>query len=444
MNVNTISLSDKYVDKVQMLNELAGGWDPKPRFAEISEKFGPQSDFSLRDIDEKVKMGHHLTMDETFHGMCYVVAGTNSKIAPIIFSDVPYNKERREEYLVKGTYFLTLMAIKETTVGLTGEEVAGLVAAGMMDVVVSPIVASVIETSGMGGDRGWGSRDVKTINASTLSAIVTASCGYKTFKHGSYGNTTKVGSTDVPEMFGAKTSINPQRIQELIEKTNFWFSDAHAVKTLHYLSHRLMVETINHVIGPMTPPVDIHDQLFKLMGVNHNVHPIVITDAYSILNEMGIVNVGAAVVIAGVDTEPNSEEILDQEWYREHCFLDELSPVSTIVSVLYGDRSEVMSITPYSAFGIKFSGEDIKVKNDIKSLLQADKDALCGNGSLSEYLAANSALALWPRKIVEKRGIDLSDLGRCFDEAMGSIINGRAINTLNDYICLSGGEKIYT
>lgn len=443
MNINTISLGKKYRNKSEMLNQLAKYWNPASEIERISPKFDSIENFKLREIDEKVKTGQNLTISEAFHGMCHVVAATNNFMPQYIFPNKDHSSGNLEEYIAKGTYFLTLMAFKEATYGLTPEEIAGITAAGMIDLVVYPFFPEITETAGMGGDRGWKTKTIKTINASTLSAIVTAACGHMTMKHGSYGNTTKIGSTDVPEMFGANIiQKSPLEIKRILKQVKFWFSDAHCVKTLHYISHRLMVETINHVVGPMTPPVNSNSTLYKVMGVNHNVHPKIIAKAYDILNKMGIIKLGAVVAIGGVDEYPSDDQVEDEAWFKDHCFLDEIAPQATIVSISSEDGIlETTVLNPTRDLGHVIREENIKIPNEKEALLEADKEALTG-GELGKYLACNAALALWTHHIHKKE--TLNGLKYCVQEAMEAITSGKALDTLNKYIEVSGGKKVCT
>ncbi len=437
-DITNISLGPKYADKIGMLTGLMHFdeqkiWDKIPPELRASPLLS-----SLGELDTKVKNSAGLSFEEAFSGMLYVVCATNNFVRLIVAPNLPY-----DEAVAKGSYFLTLMAAKENFLGLTSDEVAGMVAAGSVDVAYSPPLAYAFETAGMGADRGWENKTVKTINASTLTSIVLASMGYKSTKHGSYGNTTKVGSTDVPEKFGANIlQTSPEEVQNLLDVVNFWFSDAHCVKTLHYLSHLLMVETINHVVGPMTPPISPMTRLYKLMGVNHNVHPEVIAKAYVKLHKMGFVNLGGAVIIGGVDEIPSAKRASDPDWFRQHCYLDELSPTATIVSL--ASENEFIGnvvLNNCELFGVTIHNNQIMVNNEIDTLLKAAEEALTG-GVLAEYLACNVALALLAYNLHEVSDFDLG-LKDHFNDVMSVIENGAAMQTLNKYIEVSGGKRVY-
>ena len=215
-DVTNIVLGEKYQSKLGMLRSLSALLSPEEIRNRLPESMiAEASKVSLGELDGKVKNRKDLSFIEALGGMLYVVYATNNLVRNTLAPSLGY-----DEAIAKGSYFLTLMAAKESFVGLTDHEVAGLVAASQLDIVYFPKLESVFETAGMGADRGWGSKDIKTINISTLSAFVIASLDLYSMKHGSYGNTTKVGSTDVPEKFGANIVLaDPDQIQELDRKS---------------------------------------------------------------------------------------------------------------------------------------------------------------------------------------------------------------------------------
>ncbi|OGC69330.1 hypothetical protein A2415_03070 [candidate division WWE3 bacterium RIFOXYC1_FULL_39_7] len=316
-----------------------------------------------------------------------------------------------------------------------------MAAAGMMDLFFVPNLHMMFETCGMGADRGWGTKTVKTINASTLSAIVLAAMGLPTTKHGSYGNTTKIGSTDVLEQSGANVAIDgAEELMRIFKKTRFLFTDAHTVKTLHYLSHLLKVETVNHVIGPMTGPVSSSTRLYKLMGVNHNVHPLTVAGAYTELHREGFVNLGGAVIVGGVNAIPKREDLHSPTWFRDHCFLDEVSPVATIVCLATGPTVlGTVCLEGSAPFGVEFHEHDLKVPNEMHTLMQANQKALRGEGPLGNYLAANTALA---RMAGETEFFTLDRLRDYTEDALKVLQSGAAERLLDVYVEETGGTRI--
>ena len=93
--------------------------------------------------------------------------------------------------------FLTAMAVK----GATVEEIHGL-ADGMQDHAQRVDLPSrALDIVGTGGD-GY-----KTVNISTMSAIVLAAMGIPLVKHGNRASTSKSGSADVIEALGVNLDV---------------------------------------------------------------------------------------------------------------------------------------------------------------------------------------------------------------------------------------------
>ncbi len=408
----------------------------------------------LARLDRKIKHGEDLTFEEAFCGFCYILAATN-----VLFFDTYRDSFRQacgnefteERAIASGVAFAQLMAAKESFRALTPEEVAGMAAAAMLDPVVFLDLGPVIETSGMGGDIGFRNGDrgdwLKTINASTLGAIVLSALGSPAVKHGSYSNTSAVGSTEAIEKFGALTSFsNEEEVHRVREVSNFHFTDAHGVKTIHDLSHLIMMETINHVVGPMTAPLHPGRLLTKVMGVNEKVHPEVIARAYNILHEKGIRTVGGVAVVTGLgpgaaDVDPN-----DAGEIKPHVILDEVSPYSSVIAFAYGDRFlGNFRVTPED-FGAEFDLEQIQIQNTVDEIQAANARALQGKDrDLVSYLAMNAAVGLFAEhylhlpNAVTGSGPNREYLRECYERCRGILLAGEAWNVLRAYVEATGG-----
>lgn len=440
MKITSIQLGPKYWDKQRMMTALARhNFCVKDTLAKcdsgLVERLKPMT---LSDIDEKVKSGGNLSFEEAFSGMTFVISATNNVIRQTLFPKMDF-----AEAIAKGTAFLQLMAVKEALGDLSYEEIAGMAGAATLDIVFRPQLQEVTETCGMGGDRGWKTKEVKTISASTLSAFVLASLDIPTFKHGSYGNTTRVGSTDVPINFGAHICQNrAEGILELFAKTHFWYSDAHSVKTIHYLSHLIMVETINHIVGPMTIPVSKETQLFKVIGVNHHVYAETVAKAYALLHQKGFINLGGVVVVCGLDEVPREHDYRVPEWVKRHSFLDEVSPRATLVSLARKDHFLGSFILTDESFDAPpLEEECLKVPNTSKDLMRANETALRGSDLiLSSYLARNAALGILAASLSEENTVSINELPSYYRRCYGAITAGESFRKLEDYVKASGGS----
>jgi len=404
----------------------------------------------LSQIDRKVKHMGSLTFEEAFCGMCYAVAASNAQFFEAtlpLFREAAGAEFDQAQALACGTAFLQLMAAKESFLSLTPEEVAGLVAATMMDLVVEFSIGPVLETSGMGGDKGFEieGKVFKTLNASTLSALVLASMGVPVMKHGSYGNTSAVGSTETIEKLGAQTDYSSvEMLRNIWESSGFCFTDAHWCKTVHDLSHLLRMETINHVVGPMTPPLDPTDALFKVMGVNEKVNPRVIAEAYTILHNRGWQKVAGVAVVAGMDQTGLTVDIRDEHAVKEAVVLDELSPYASVVAFAYaGKYLGTFKLTPED-FGISIDPTKVLVGNHADLIHEANLAALQGkNPDLASYLAMNAALGMFVHTYLGQVGAMTltgpnKDLLRwCYDLCRQAITTGRPWIKLTNYISVT-------
>ncbi len=410
----------------------------------------------LARLDRKVKHGEDLSFEEAFCGFCYVLAATNIPFFESyrdVFEEACGKQEFTEERaLASGVAFAQLMAAKESFRALTPEEVAGVAAAAMLDPVVFLDLGPVIETSGMGGDIGFrngrAGNERKTINASTLSAIVLSALGSPAVKHGSYGNTSKVGSTEAIEKFGARTAFTSEEdVHRVRGASNFHFSDAHGVKTIHDLSHLIMMETINHVVGPMTAPLHPGRLLTKVMGVNEKVHPEVIARAYNILHQKGIRKVGGVAIVTGLGPQAGRVDPNDVEAVKRHVILDEVSPYSSVIAFAYGSRFLGNFRVAPEDFGAEFDLERIQIQNTADDIQAANARALQGKDrDLVNYLAMNAAVGLFAElylsrpDAVNASGPNREYLRKSYGSCRNILLAGEPWNVLRTYVEATGGK----
>lgn len=451
-NVSRITLSGHKLLKQKARESLAVHYDVFGRASGNKELLCSLESTTVGMLDRKVKHGGDLSFEEAFCGMCSVLAATNAHFYEAYRSlfDKAYGADfTGEKALAVASAFLNLMATKESLSCLTAEEVAGMVAAGMMDTVISLEIPRVIETCGMGGDRGFPSSSSdavkKTINVSTLSALVLSALGLPATKHGSYGNTSKVGSTEAIELFGAETSMTSEaQVMGIWEEANFCFFDAHWCKTIHDLSHLLMMETINHVIGPMTPPFSPKTEVNKIMGVNEKIHPKTVAEAYAILHQKGKQNIGGVIIVCGLDgldEEGRRVNPLNFTEVKKHAIMDEVSPYASVVSAtLHGEYLGTWMLSPED-FGVSIDAEKIKIANKKEEIQEANIAALNGtNSDLADYLAVNASLGLYameylPRSdAVTPTGLNRTYLQECFRRCREVISSSTAKNVLDKYV----------
>ena len=446
--ITVMSLPERKASQEARERLALENYNPEQIITENKEMLSVLQETPFRRIGQKLVKGDSLTFDEAFLGMAFVVAATNKGIFKHLkpaFQKAHGLVDLDQSRLAgPAQTFLTCMAQRETHGSLTAEEIAGLAASAMMDINLRlGFNPYVLETGGMGGDKGFmvdGAKK-KVINASTLSAIVLSSMGIPIVKHGSYANTSAVGSTEAVIALGVNIyQASFAEIQRLFSQTNFYFSDAHIAKTIHDLSHSPFMrhETVNHIIGPMTPPIDSKTKLQKIIGVNEGVHPSVIAKAYEILNKKGYQKVGNVAVISGLDQKfSSSVDITNPEEIREYMMLDEVSPYCTLIGIVQEGKYVGCYIISPESFGIKIDPGEIQVVNTQEELLAANGQALKGLGKAnSDYLAINAAMGLFVAEYLSRPdaiiGGKLNEhyLKGCFLSCREAINSGQATNHL--------------
>ncbi len=452
--VSTITLAGEKLGKQVAREGLATNYFPEHMLGRYLEEFEALMETTVGALDRKVKHGEDLSYIEAFCGMCYVIAATNARFGEMcrpMFAKAYGQELSQERLLALASAFLNLMATKESLRNITHKEVAGMVAATKMDLVITFNPGEIIETCGMGGDKGFEKDGVtyKGINVSTLSSLVLAGMGLPTVKHGSYGNTSAIGSTETIEIFGAMTSMKSlEHVTEIWKASNYCFFDAHWCKTVHDLSHLLMMETINHIIGPMTPPIDSDTTIHKVMGVNEKVHPSVITQAYALLHRKGVQRMGGVLALSGLSRDShNVVTAYDQENIRSSAILDEVSPYLTVVSASYEDNYLGTFLMRPEHFGISIDPSRIMFPNNREHIMEANRKALLGEDpELTKYLAMNAAMGLFAAEYLAKEnavygevGLNRRYLRECFGRCHEAIMNGSSAAVLQNYVAVSKG-----
>ncbi len=119
-----------------------------------------------------------------------------------------------------------------------------------------------IDVCGTGGDGK------NTFNISTLSAFVLAGAGIRVTKHGNYGVSSPVGSSNLLEHFGYRFSNDASRLRKEVEKAGITFLHAPlfhpAMKYVAPVRRALKTRTFFNMLGPMINPASPR---YQLVGV---------------------------------------------------------------------------------------------------------------------------------------------------------------------------------
>lgn len=183
--------------------------------------------------------------------------------------------------------------------GETVEEISGLVRAMYEHANVIKVPGETVDIVGTGGDGA------KTVNISTMSAIVIAGAGAKVVKHGNRAASSASGASDVLEKLGVNLELTPQRVVEVVEEAGITF--CFAVKfhpALRYAGAargQLGIRTVFNLLGPLTNPARVRAQA------------------------VGVADLRMAPVVAGVFAERGHSSLV----FRGDDGLDELTTTST-------------------------------------------------------------------------------------------------------------------
>lgn len=136
--------------------------------------------------------------------------------------------------------------------GETAAEVSGLVA-GMLDHAVElHIPGPTLDVVGTGGD---GSRSV---NISTMAAIVCAAAGARVVKHGNRAASSACGSADVLAELGVAVSLGAGAVAECVAVVGIGFCFAPtfhpAMRHVATVRRELGIPTVFNILGPLANP----------------------------------------------------------------------------------------------------------------------------------------------------------------------------------------------
>jgi len=150
--------------------------------------------------------------------------------------------------------FLTLLSLK----GEVSDEIAGGVYV-LREKSKRVNVQNCVDTCGTGGDG------MNTLNISTASALLLASMGIKVAKHGNKAVSSKCGSGDVLEALNIKINLEPNEIEDQINRNNFGFMFApnyhSAMKFVGPTRKKIGKRTIFNMIGPLSSPALVERQV---------------------------------------------------------------------------------------------------------------------------------------------------------------------------------------
>ncbi|MEU6498366.1 anthranilate phosphoribosyltransferase [Streptomyces californicus] len=249
--------------------------------------------------------------------------------------------------------------------GETVDEVTGLVRAMYAHANTIEVPGRTVDIVGTGGDLA------RTVNISTMSAIVIAGTGAKVVKHGNRAASSASGSSDVLEKLGVNLELTPRRVVEVAEQAGITF--CFAVKfhpALRYAAKarkELGAQTTFNVLGPLTNPAQVRAQA------------------------VGVADARMAPIVAGVLADRGNSALV----FRGDDGLDELTTTATsrvwvvrdgaVREEAFDPRDVGLPIVPVEAL----RGADASYNADVaRRLLDGE------GGAVREAVLLNSAAAL--------------------------------------------------
>jgi len=290
--------------------------------------------------------------------------------------------------------FLVLLHAKSET----ADELSSFVKLLRQKMITVPTNLRVLDIVGTGGDR------LNTINISTASAMLAASCGVKVAKHGSRSVSSLTGSADVLEALGVNIQLTPEQISLSIDQIGIGFCYAplfHPVtQTLRDLRKTLNVPTTFNLLGPLLNPAKAAQ---LILGVNHEALLPVMAD---VLRETGH---DRAVVVHGMG-------------------LDEISCAGLTQLIEINQQEKIEWILNPEEFGFARCRIDDLRGGDAKHNAQRLMRTFQGErGAIADSCILNAAVALYIN------GISPSIHAAC-EQARDNLYRGAVLTLLNNWI----------
>jgi anthranilate phosphoribosyltransferase len=260
---------------------------------------------------------------------------------------------------------------------------------------------------------GTGSDALKTVNASSPTAILAAACGLYVAKKGAQRVTGVSGATEVFTALGFDPGSPLSMARQALEEGGLAYLPGESFLKAGWarLVQHMRFTSIFNIVGPLTQPCPAATTLV-----------------------LGVFQRGLARTMAQIAGEIGMEKALclygTSDQHQEHLGIDEVSVCGPTYCVEMQDgRLEEYTLRPED-FGLTPSRyQDVASKQDARSNAQAALAVLAGRyeGPLADFLAANTAVAL---KLAGK----VRDLPSGVDQARQAMASGAALDKLRGMV----------
>lgn len=261
--------------------------------------------------------------------------------------------------------FLVALAAKGETV----PEVRGLADAMISHAVPIEVPGPAVDLVGTGGDRH------RSVNISTMAALVVAGAGVRVVKHGNRAASSAAGTADVLEALGVQLDVTPQRSAALATEVGITFLFAQifhpAMRHAAIARRELGLPTVFNVLGPLTNP------------------------ARPRAGAIGVGNLRMAPIVAGVFAERGNTTLV----FRSQDGLDEISTTAPAdvweVTAASGHAVQHHMLDARSAFGMSSATLDDLRGADAAVNAGVARELLGGQrGAVRDAVLLNAAAAL--------------------------------------------------
>lgn len=290
--------------------------------------------------------------------------------------------------------------------GETVEEVTGLVRAMYAHARTIEVPGPSVDIVGTGGDMA------KTVNISTMSAIVLAGAGAKVVKHGNRSASSASGSSDVLEQLGVNLDLTPRRVAEVADEAGITFCFAvrfhPALRYAAKARKELGAATTFNILGPLTNPARVRAQA------------------------VGVADARMAPIVAGVLAERGNSALV----FRGDDGLDELTTTASsrvwvvrdgsVREEAFDPREVGLEIVPVAAL----RGADASYNAEVARRLFAGE-----KGPVRDAVVLNTAAAL---VALHPGGGSLAEeIAAGMERARESLDSGGALRALERWVAAS-------
>ncbi len=304
---------------------------------------------------------------------------------------------------------VTPVMLAAITIGLrVKKETVGEIAAAAQVMREFSTKVDVVDAENLVDIVGTGGDSAQTFNISTASMFVAAAAGARVAKHGGRSVSSKSGSADVLESFGANIMLSPAQVAQSIAETGigFMFAPAHhsAMKHAAPVRKELGVRTFFNILGPLTNPAGAPNQL---LGV---FHPDLVGILVRVLQRLGSEHV---LVVYGKDG------------------MDEVSlGAATMVGELKDGQVREYEIHPED-FGLRMvSNRGLKVTGATESKAMVLEALDNVEGTPREIVILNAGTALYAADVA-------GSIAEGLDRAREAVASGAARRKLDQFVAVT-------